>query len=152
MVTPLTEAEAARIVEAEKLIATDIDWTISNGSFAKFKVDVDSKENWNLTIYGTAGLLVPKQSFSLVKDATLHVRRLCVNNRHANKKPDDNRLLMTTHLHVWKDGCRDRFAVETGSLAGSDPGLAFSEFCDLVGVQFSGTLGALPAITSPLSL
>ena len=151
---PLTEAQANRIIAAEKQIAGDIRWEYDpahNQTWAKFEKKVQNGLDLNLVVYGNTSLVIGgKSSFSLVLNGSFRVFGLDVNGSHRNKHTDRNEWRGRTHKQRWTDLCRHRFAYTPDEIIPEDASAAFLEFCRECGIDFTGRVRETPTFQAAL--
>lgn len=152
--TPLTQAEANRVIDSRKRIDGDIGWDYDpsrNQTWARFEKDVVNDLGLNLRVYGNANLVVPKSSFALVLNGAFRLVGLDVNGSHANKHTNNQEWRGQTHKVRWTDRCRDRLAFTPGEAIPDDLGCAFREFCAECRIEFVGRVKPLPELQLSLN-
>ena len=148
-----TEALVDEILESEKTISADINWSYNpshDANWAKFTAVVENECGWDLILYGNAQLhpqdQQPKRSFSLVLNRTHRIYALDVNGVHKNKVINDEEWNYRTHKQRWKDGYGMQFAYTPPEYIPEEPDDAFFEFCGECNIVFGGQIQGLLAV------
>ncbi len=116
----------------------------ANKSWLRIEIPVRNNKSASLKLCITANRMVEgRYRFALLFNTTLRIRGLCLSGNHTNKHTNQDRFLLQTHVHKWKDQCQDRFA-EPSNISGSTAQELLEKFCSDCNIECSATLGEMP--------
>lgn len=109
---PIIDAQIASIMQAPKVISSDIIWEKNPyENWLKSEVEVENNLILNLKLYlNVNSNNYNLYSFSLILNNIFCISRFDANGSHKNKHTDNNNWKGATHKHKWTAQCRDRWA------------------------------------------
>lgn len=152
---PITEQEAAYIMESPKAIVEEIKWVPKSGREYIFEFIVPivgQVDTIKLQLVANINTKINKFSFTILYNGSVRIKSLDIGKGHRNP-PDKKINVGKKHKHTWTNEWKDQWAYKPDDITdGANFEQVFWEFLKECNISFEGELPPIPPIQEELIL